>query len=178
MSMEIYLKQAESFRKTKTDLIHKHLFLAVSMAKSYIYTGVPIEDLIQLANMGLMIACGKYDNSKNVDFSAFARWYIRREIVNGISKNKIDAELEEEQIADTYEEVSTTLPKCYNDALRGLDEDEQYVLDRKIGLTHNRKLTFIEISRNLGVHKNTSANIYKRAINKLKGKLNGLRERG
>jgi len=77
-------KGGDEFSRKK--LIEANLRLVVAIAKRYISSGVPLMDLIQDGNMGLIHALEKYDLSHNNKFSTYAVWqirhYIRRAIAN------------------------------------------------------------------------------------------------
>ncbi|MBE6157327.1 MAG: sigma-70 family RNA polymerase sigma factor [Firmicutes bacterium] len=61
-----------------------NLRLVVSVAKKYQYTEVPILDLIQDGNEGLLKAVEKYDVDVGTRFSTYAVWWIRQSIVRGV----------------------------------------------------------------------------------------------
>lgn len=66
-------------------LIESNLRLVVSVAKKYVRAGMPIMDLIQEGNVGLMRAIEKFDFNRGNKFSTYAVWHIRHSIVRSIA---------------------------------------------------------------------------------------------
>lgn len=61
-------------------LVRANLRLVVKVAKRYTSSGVPLADLIQDGNAGLMVAAKKFDYQKGFKFSTYSVWWIRQQI--------------------------------------------------------------------------------------------------
>jgi RNA polymerase nonessential primary-like sigma factor len=64
----------------RQSMIEHNLRLVVSIAKSYLGRGVPMSDLIEEGNLGLMHAIDKFEPERGFRFSTYATWWIRQAV--------------------------------------------------------------------------------------------------
>lgn len=80
-------RQVRAGKEAETLFINSNLRLVVSIAKRYSGRGLPLLDLIQEGNLGMMHAVEKFDHSKGFKFSTYATWWIRQNIMRAIANN-------------------------------------------------------------------------------------------
>ena len=68
----------------RQSMIEHNLRLVVSIAKGYLGRGVPLSDLIEEGNLGLMHAIDKFDPALGFRFSTYATWWIRQSVNRGL----------------------------------------------------------------------------------------------
>ncbi|MDQ4117168.1 MAG: RNA polymerase sigma factor SigB [Actinomycetota bacterium] len=75
----------EAGRRARQRFIQSNLRLVVSIAKRYQPAGLPLLDLIQEGNLGLMRAVDKFDHRRGFKFSTYATWWIRQAVSRAIA---------------------------------------------------------------------------------------------
>lgn len=85
------VKQFREGSETATEkLVTSNLRFVVSIAKKYQHLGLPLSDLINEGNIGLMNAIDQFDETRGVKFSSYASWLIKRQIFQALAdKSKI-----------------------------------------------------------------------------------------
>ena len=78
--LEAAVERGEGARR---QMIESNLRLVVSIARRFSATGLPLGDLVQEGNLGLLRAVEKFDWRKGVKFSTYATWWIRQAIARG-----------------------------------------------------------------------------------------------
>ncbi len=75
----------EREHEARRRLIISNLRLVVSIAKRYLYYGLPLLDLIEEGNLGLMKAVDRFDPARGCKFSTYATWWIRQAVTRSLS---------------------------------------------------------------------------------------------
>ena len=87
--VKLLKRRAEvAVKRAKNEFIVRNLRLVIAKAKKYIGRGLPLSDLIQEGNIGLMKAVDKFDYKKGFKFSVYATWWIRQWIMKAIIDQK------------------------------------------------------------------------------------------
>ena len=121
ISPEQEVELAQTIRKggregqeAKEKLVTSNLRFVVSVAKQYQHQGVPLTDLINEGNLGLMTAADKFDETRGFKFISYAIWWIRQSILQAIGDYSHMVRRPLSQIA-----ISNTIKNATNEFVQG-----------------------------------------------------------
>jgi len=83
---ELIAKAKRGDREALERLIYAHLRFVVNMAKHYQGYGVPLADLINEGNLGLLKAVQRFDPKRRVRFLSYAIWWVRQAIMKALNE--------------------------------------------------------------------------------------------
>jgi RNA polymerase primary sigma factor len=78
-------EQVRRADRARDEFVQSNLRLVVSIAKKYQSSGLPLLDLVQEGNLGLIHAVEKFDWRKGFKFSTYATWWIRQAVQRGVA---------------------------------------------------------------------------------------------
>jgi RNA polymerase primary sigma factor len=114
---ELSTKVFSGDENARRRLIEANLRLVVKIARGFVTPDMPLLDLIQEGNVGLIKAAEKYDGARNVRFSTYASWWIKqaitRALVNSRRAIRLPHRKEEllKRIQRTYSVLTQTLQR-------------------------------------------------------------------
>lgn len=83
---QIIKKGGKEGEKAKEKLVNANLRFVVSVAKQYQHQGVPLTDLVNEGNIGLITAAEKFDETRGFKYISYAVWWIRQSILQAIAE--------------------------------------------------------------------------------------------
>jgi RNA polymerase sporulation-specific sigma factor len=192
---EYYVRlKEEGDIKAKEKLIEHNLRLVVFLAKKYENTGVDLEDLVSIGNIGLIKGINTFSSSKNIKLATYASRCIDNEILMYLRKNKkiksevsIDQALSydgdgnelhlEDVIGTDKDQISKDIETkddkaiMINEILMLKPRDREIMILR-YGLLGNDEFTQKEVAEKLGISQSYISRIEKKVIKKLKTIIN------
>ncbi|TMD47938.1 MAG: RNA polymerase sigma factor RpoD/SigA [Chloroflexi bacterium] len=152
--IELAQRVAAGDEWARHQLIEANLRLVIAIARQYSHTGVPLLDLIQEGNLGLMRAAEKFDAQRGCRFGTYATWWIRQAVNRAHSSL---ADTLEDSAASTLDEItaqrvlSEQAHEQVHRALALLPPRERLVITLRYGISDGRSRTLLEVGKELGV---------------------------
>jgi len=164
-------KKTNQVKRAKNDFVKANLRLVVSIARRFNHGRLPLPDLIQEGNIGLMKAVERYDYRRGFRFSTYASWWIRHAISRAladkgravrlpvhmidayhrIAKSERELQSKLERPATTEEIASVTgIEADKLEKMRTFLADTPVSLDRSISEDDGRRLIDVLVDPNEG----------------------------
>ncbi|NOZ73767.1 MAG: sigma-70 family RNA polymerase sigma factor [FCB group bacterium] len=126
-----------------TELTEANLRFVVSVAKDYQGQGLPLTDLINEGNLGLIKAAGRFDETRGFKFISYAVWWIRQSILQALAEHSRIVRLPLNRVG-TISKITKTAEKLEAEIERSPNEDE---IGRQLEMTPDEVLDAMRISR-------------------------------
>ena len=144
-SREVELAQAikKGNRLAMKELVEANLRFVVSVAKDYEGQGLPLTDLINEGNMGLMKAAGRFDETRGFKFISYAVWWIRQSILQALAEHSRIVRLPLNRVG-TISKITKQAEKLEAEVERSPNEEE---IGRNLEMTSDEVIDAMKISR-------------------------------
>ena len=144
-SREVELAQAikKGNRLAMKELVEAILRFVVSVAKDYQGQGLPLTDLINEGNMGLMKAAGRFDETRGFKFISYAVWWIRQSILQALAEHSRIVRLPLNRVG-TISKITKQAEKLEAEVERSPNEEE---IGRNLEMTSDEVIDAMRISR-------------------------------
>ncbi len=143
-------KIREGDQKALERLVKANLRFVISVARNYQNQGLPLEDLINEGNVGLIRAAHRFDEKKNFKFISYAVWWIRQAILQALAEQSRIVKLPINCVGRVYK-VGKAQSRLEQRFMRLPNELE---VSEELGLSENDVINALKIGSN---HKSLDA---------------------
>ena len=143
---DLALKAKNGDKKARERLINSNLRFVVSVAKKFRGQGIPLEDLINEGNIGLMTAVDKFEPEKGYHFISYAVWWVRQAILKALAEQSRPVRLPLNRSNELIQIV-----RAKNELLKSGENSDTSAEDiaEKTGLERNLVKSLMDITREM-----------------------------
>ena len=143
---DLALKAKNGDKKARERLINSNLRFVVSVAKKFRGQGIPLEDLINEGNIGLMTAVDKFEPEKGYHFISHAVWWVRQAILKALAEQSRPVRLPLNRSNELIQIV-----RAKNELLKSGENSDPSAEDiaEKTGLERNLVKSLMDITREM-----------------------------
>ncbi|MBC8345478.1 MAG: RNA polymerase sigma factor RpoD/SigA [Candidatus Marinimicrobia bacterium] len=141
--VELAIAIKKGNRLAMKELVEANLRFVVSVAKDYQGQGLPLTDLINEGNMGLMKAAGRFDETRGFKFISYAVWWIRQSILQALAEHSRIVRLPLNRVG-TISKITKQAERIESEIERAPNEEE---IGRNLEMTSDEVIDAMRISR-------------------------------
>ena len=143
---DLALNAKNGDKKARERLINSNLRFVVSVAKKFRGQGIPLEDLINEGNIGLMTAVDKFEPEKGYHFISYAVWWVRQAILKALAEQSRPVRLPLNRSNELIQIV-----RAKNELLKSGENSDPSAEDiaEKTGLERNLVKSLMDITREM-----------------------------
>ena len=141
--VELAIKIKKDDHSALEELVKANLRFVVSVAKDYQGQGLPLTDLINEGNLGLIKAAGRFDETRGFKFISYAVWWIRQSILQALAEHSRIVRLPLNRVG-TISKITKTAEKLEAEIERSPNEKE---IGRQLNMTSDEVIDAMRISR-------------------------------
>lgn len=191
---ELVQKLTNGEESVRSTLIERNIRLVVYIARKFENTGVAVEDLVSVGNIGLIKAVNTFDPEKKIKLATYASRCIENEILMYLRRNaKVKAEISfyeplnidwdgnELLLSDILGTENDTVYHLIEDevdkqllflAMKNLSDREKEIVKLRFGLFGTKEKTQKEVADMLGISQSYISRLEKKIIKRLKKEMN------
>ena len=141
--VELAIRVKNGDRKALKELTEANLRFVVSVAKDYQGQGLPLTDLINEGNLGLIKAAERFDETRGFKFISYAVWWIRQSVLQALAEHSRIVRLPLNRVG-TISKINKAAQRLEQEFERSPREDE---LAKQLDMNSNEVTDAVRISR-------------------------------